>query len=183
MWSEPPAALRQAYGYLRYTSQHGATVRRVPEVPVGLAGRGPPEPAGTQGPGESKRTFCRSRRDLAIGLVGTTAFHARPVRNARTRIRDYVLASGIPGALGAVRALDEGFRHKSKRTFCRSRRDLAIGVVGTTAFHATPVSRPPVPVWSEPSLSMPHRRATWVHVHETTCCFARFSGLLPRLGR
>ena len=84
-------------------------------------------------------TFCRSRRDLAIGVVGTTAFHARPVRNARTRIRDYVLGWRIPGALGAVGALDEGFRHRSKRTFCRSRRDLGIGVVGTTAFHASPV--------------------------------------------
>ena len=82
----------------------------------------------------SKRTFCRSRRDLAIGVVGTTAFHARPVRHPRTRIRDYVLGCRIFGALGAVRALDEGFRHRSKRTFSRSRRDLAIGVVGTTAF-------------------------------------------------
>ena len=27
-----------------------------------------------------------------------------------------------------------GFRHRSKRTFCRSRRDLAIRVVGTPAF-------------------------------------------------
>ena len=86
----------------------------------------------------SKRTFCRSRRDLAIGVVGTTAFHARPVSNPRTRIRDHVLGCRIPGALGAVRALDEGFRHRFKSTVCRSRRDLAIGVVGTTAFQLRP---------------------------------------------
>ena len=120
---------------------------RVPEFPSGLARFWRYEVHFFRGfRPRSKRTFCRSRRDLAIGVVGTPAFQLMSVspprsrpRASRTRIRVPTYPSVLARLWRYEFRFFRSFRPRSKRTFCRSRRDLAIGVVGT----------PPFPSWTQ----------------------------------
>ena len=123
----------------------------------------------------SKRTFCSSRRDLAIGAVGTPAFQDRPQRpRARDTLRNehiwYTELCNycVCAVLAVPSPLDRVCPPRSKRTFCTSRRALAIiSVVGTPRTGRS---------------AQAGVRGCCITPTETACWVAGFTGLWGRSG-
>ena len=104
--------------------------------------RFPPRPRGSLDLVEEKRSVVSDRRRASAGKSGSCS-SARKWRRKTHR----TIAWCTWGNCGV--ALFRGFRHRSKRMFGRSRRDLAICVAGTPGCRlrpTTPRARPAFPL-------------------------------------
>ena len=112
-----------------------------------------PRPRGSLDLVEEKRSVVSDRRRASAGKSGSGS-SARKWRRKTHR----TIAWCTLGTCGV--ALFRGFRHRSKRTFGRSRRDLAICVAGTPGCRlrpTTPRARPAFPLLK---LNLPVRTGT-----------------------